>query len=584
MNLKKFTSVLMAATVMATCIVGCGSDSSAANADASANGDATATASGAKTGPNGEKLADEQIANSYIFNVITFDTAQVGDSESGSFFLATCEGLFRENNGELTNAGCESYEVSEDGLTYTFHLRKNKWSDGQEVVASQYVDAVERFLNPDLGCAYAFFGFPLKNGEKYYNGECSFEEVGVKAIDDYTLEYTLEKPEAFFAQKLSYTVYYPIRKDIIEQYGDTYGTDASQVLSCGPFMVEEWTQNQEATLVKNPDYWDAENVFLDEIHLQEVKERATMYQLFEAGQVDHVGGSGDYLEVWDAKAKNGECQLYQAVDVTSGYFGFNTQETCPSGVMQNAKVRKAISYAIDSQEFIDAVYPGRYTAATGIVPSTIKVGDKSFRDYAPEPVGDDYAEYKGNPEKLQELLHEGLKELGKDTDDLSTIKIQYLGYGETTTEKDIEQYIVQCLQDTLGVTVELHVVGDFGLAQSAQIAGEFDLCLLGWGADYNDPMTFIDIFRTDGGSNYGKYSSAAYDGILDQLATEQDNTKRAELYAQAEKMLIYEDAAIKPLYYRDKHTYINNRLQNFQQPLFGGVFEFKNAYVVDTEQ
>ena len=575
---KKLSSIMSIALVGATALTGCGNGGASTK---STTPTSETSNSAEKIGPNGETLAAEQVANGMLFNVITFDTAQVADSESGSFFLATGEGLFRENNGQLENAGCESYEVSEDGLTYTFHLRKNKWSDGVEVVASQYVDAVERVLNPELACAYAFFTFPIKNAEKCYNGEVDFSEVGVKAVDDYTLEFTLEAPEPFFIQKLAYTIFNPIRVDNIEKYGDTYGTDATQVLSCGPFMVEEWTPNQDGILVKNPNYWDAENIFLDEVQLAEISETATQYQLFEAGQLDFVGGIGDYIKQWDEKAANGECQLMTRNAPSSQYMIFNTQENSPSGIMHNAKVRKAISYALDSQAFIDSVYSGRYTASYGLVTPNIVVGDKEYRAEVEEPIKTEYEEYKNNPEKLQALLHEGLKEIGKDTDDLKSITIQFLGYGESTIEKDMEQFVVQRIQDNLGVTVELNIVGDFGLAHSAQLAGEFDLAVQVWGADYNDPMTFIDVFRTGGENNYGKYSSEAFDAILAQLAEEQDNAKRIELYGEAEKILVQQDAALKPLLYRDVHSYVNNRLQNFQMPVFGGKYEFKYAYIVE---
>ena len=579
MKSKKILSMLIVSGLVVSSLAGCGGSSDKSTGGNTAETQKTAQSD--KKGPNGETLASEQVAHGQQFNVITFDTAQVGDAESGSFFLATCEGLFRENKGVIENAGCEKYEVSDDGLTYTFHLRKNKWSDGVEVVASQYKDAVERVLNADLACAYSFFAFPIKNAEKYYNKECGFDQVGVEVVDDYTLKFTLEAPEPYFVDKLSYTVFYPVRVDNIEKYGDTYGTDAMQTLSCGPYMVQEYTANQSTVLVKNPEYWDAENVYLDQIDLQQVDETATQFQLFEAGQLDYVAASGDYLKKWDQAASEGKCQLYTDGDVASQYFAFNTQESCPSGLMQNAKIRKAVAYTFDSQTFIDSVYNSRYTAAYGLVTPNIKVGDKEYRSEVAEPIKEEYSEYANNPEKLKALFHEGLKELGKDTDDLSTITLQFLGYGETTIEKDIEQYVVQRIQDNLGVKVNLNIVGDFGLAHAAQVAGEFDLCMQVWGADYNDPMTFIDIFRTGGSSNYGKYSSEKYDQVLDQLSKEQDNDKRIKLYGDAESILIKDDAAIKPLLYRDKHSYINNRLHGFQYPVFGGKHEFKYAYIVE---
>lgn len=578
MKHKKIIGIVMATILSISGLTAC---SSSENQKSKENSD---TIKEQRVGPKGEKLAQEQVFNGLQLSVITFDVNKVSDGESGTILGATQEGLFRANivNGkeELEPAGCESWEVSENQKVYTFHLRKNKWNDGTEVIAKHYVDSIVRALTKENACSYAFFGFDILNGKKFYNGEVGVEQLGVKAFDDYTLEVTLEEPTPYFLSKLSYTIFYPIRLDVIEQIGDSYGTDYEKIPCNGPFLIESYVNQQSTVLVKNPNYWDKEHVYLEKVNLMAVPEFATQAQLFESKQLDHTGATKDYLKKWREEAKAGKFQMITREDPVVGYFGFNQGNNGPSGLMGNAKIRKAIGYAVNREEFLQTVYE-RLTPAYGFIPTSITCGDKPYREQVEEPIKREVEEYRNHPEKLQALFHEGLKELGKDVDDLSKITLQYVSYEGSSVIREIDEYFKQAIEKTLGVKVDVRIEGDFGLFYSAIDAMEYDFAQFVWAADYNDPMTFVDVFQSDSSNNHCFYKSEKYDALLDKLSGEKDQDKRLKLYQQLEELLLVEDAVISPIYYGDKNTFVHNNVKGLQLPMFGATMEYKRIYKVE---
>lgn len=225
MSKKKLLSLLLAGVLSVTSLVGCGTSS---------NND----------GGKEVKLDADQEMNTVMYNPLTFDSSACYDSETSNILEETQEALTRissvDGKDKIEPAGAESWTTSGDGLEWTFKLRKNKWSDGKEVVASQYVDAVKRLLDPKNGFRYAFFAFDIKNAEEYYNGKAKADDIGVQAPDDYTLKFTLKEATPYFLSKLNYPVFAPIRLDIINQYGDTYGKDYTKTVYSGPFKVESF--------------------------------------------------------------------------------------------------------------------------------------------------------------------------------------------------------------------------------------------------------------------------------------------------------------------------------------------------------
>lgn len=591
MNIKRILSLtLVAVLVLAMAMSGCGGNetsSSTAGTSSAASEPAGSETSTASTNEGGETLAAEQVITLQQPNVATFDSAQTTDAESGTFLAETMEGLFRyryEEDGSsvFEPAGIESYEISDDGLTYTFHLNDNMWSDGQPVTANDYVYAVKRLLNADLACGYAFFAYGIVNAREYEadNAGFDFDQVGVKAIDDKTVEYTLSEPDAQFLFKVGFTCFNPLREDIVEPLGDTYGDDWTQLVYNGPFICTDWTSESEGTLVKNENYWDADSVKLQQINLVYVDEDATRDKLFKEGELYQLGGAGDYLEEYKTMAENGECQyIHRDYSAAAFYNVFNKKTGGISGLMNNAKICAAIGYAIDNVEYCETIY-GRYTPANSYVPADAMLGDQSYRERTgnEELWKADREKYTGNPEALQELFKEGLTELGLQTDDLSQYTVTYICYGDSSRALQIQEYIKQAVESNLGINLELNVCS--GWAQFLTDTKDYtlwDFYQTGWVADYNEPMTYMENWAS---TQSDMWENEEYDALIDEARVTLDEAKRAELYQKAEQML-YDNQVIMPTYFSDVNTFILNSLRGLQIGSIGFGWDAKYAYVVE---
>lgn len=536
------------------------------------------------TGGAGKNAAkdSEQVLNTVYFDVATLDANDVTDNQSSSILNAVQEGLVRiENNGEsdeIVPAGAEKWETSEDGLTWTFHLRKMNWSDGEPVIAKHYVDSFQRILNPDNGFAYSFLAYDIEGAEEYNTGKGSLDAVGVKAVDDYTLEFKLKHPVPYFVSKVSYTTFHPIRLDVIEKLGDKYASEIKDTVYNGPFKIESWDNGNSMVLVKNDTYWDAENVYLEKINMTNIKEFATQAQLFESQELDISGAQTDYIEKWSEQAESGAFQKFTGEEPSVFYLYFNQTSKSANGILANAKIRRAIGLSIDRDVYTKDLV-GRFQSAYGLVPPAVNVGEDKYRDKVQEPLAADSKTYVNNKEKLQELFKEGLKELGLQTDDLSKYELTYLSQGESELQRQRSEWLAQQINGNLGIKINVETQGDWGVYLDIMDKMEYDFTLTGWGADYNDPMTFLDIWVSNGGNNHTGYASTEYDDLLKAVGNEADQEKVTEIYKELENKLIYEDAVISPVYYSDKYSFYQNYVKDIQFPSFGSVYEFKHAYI-----
>lgn len=596
-NKKLLAGILSATLIVSTMLTGCGGGNDSNNTpettestqpdngtESTEDNNADDTKEESNAEPEGEEtLAAEQVLNSFQPSAYQFDTTKVQDAESSTLALATQEGLFRaytEDNGSTTlqEAGCESYELSEDSLTYTFHIRENTWSDGMPVTAQHYADAIYRVLDPETASSYAFFAYGIKNGEAYYNGKAKKKDIGIEVPDDKTLVITLDAPDPTFLNKISYTVFNPIRMDIVEKYGDAYGTSTDQLVFSGPFVIDEWVSEQAAVLLKNESYWDAENVKLTQINLYTVKELSTRDQMFQSDELSHTGASQEYLEQYRQQAEQGEFKYLHRDAAGSLFWLTYNMDGGKSGLMSNAKIRKAVGYALNNKEYVETIY-GRFTPAYSLIPPNIMCGDTLYRESVPELWQSESEQYRNQPEKLQQLFKEGLEELNMDTD-LSKVKLTYLTYGESSLEKQVQEFIKQSVESNLGITLEMQIEGDWGLYSSEVAGKDWDVSLNGWSPDYNDPLTYLDIFVSGGSSNYQRYNNSEYDKLVEQLKSESDLTKRMELSETLETML-RDDVVLTPIYYTDVNTFIHNNVKGLQVPVFGGNFDYKYAYIVE---
>lgn len=562
---RKFISMLGIGLSCMMLLVGCGSK-----------------APGEETQNNTQQMDSEQVLNTIYFQVATLDANDCADAESSAILNQVQEGLVRiENDGEkdkIVPAGAESWETSEDGLTWTFHLRKMDWSDGKPVVAQQYVDSFQRILNPDNGFAYSFLAYDIEGAEEYNTGKGTLDAVGVKAVDDYTLEVKLKHTVSYFVSKVSYAVFHPIRLDIIEKLGDKYASEITNTVYNGPFKIESWDKGNSMVLVKNDTYWDADNVKLQKVNMTNIKEFATQAQLFESQELDISGAQTDYIEKWNERADTGEFQKRTGEAPSSFYLYFNQKSETSNGILKNAKIRKAIGLSVDRDVYTKELV-GRFKSAYGTVPNAISAGDDVYRDKVEEPLASDSKTYVNNKEKLQGLFKEGLKELGLQTDDLSKYELTYLAQGDSELQKQRAEWLAQQISGNLGIKINVKTQGDWGIFLSMMDKMEYDFTMSGWSADYNDPMTFLDIWVSNGGNNHSGYANAEYDKLLLSVYKEKDQDKVTEIYKKLENKLVEEDAVISPIYYSDKYTFYQNYVKGIQFTSFGATYEFKHAYI-----
>lgn len=598
---KKKAALALALTIALTGgLFGCGqsagnSSSGGQSLDQSAAADGSTVINATTNEAPTEELADEQVLNLVYTDLSILDVNDARNSNEFQVLSQVQEGLFRTFTGEdgidrSEYAGATAVDVSEDGLTYTFHLREDaKWSDGEPVTAQNYVDSWIRLADPEKAFSYAFLVTDdIQGAEEYYNGEGTAEDVGVKVIDDYTFEATLKAPNPSFLKKAGMLPLYPIRKDLVdaaEGAGQNWGNDYTLHVFNGPFVISDRVLENSMTLTKNETYWDAEHVYLTQVNLKVVDESSTQAQLVESQQVDILKLSDlEYVDQWQSLVDAGTLDRIISTAPSVTYISFDQHEGAnggPSGLMDNAKVREAITLALDREEYNLLFQNGLSTPAYGLVPNGITVGDTEYRAYAGDILlEDDKVALAADPAALKALFEEGMKEEGVEGT-AEDVTLTTMNYSPSTLDNNIYEWYVQQLETKLGVKVEVVTYPDVTGWKEARDAYEYDFYTMGWFGDYDDPANFLGLFVTDNGYArfMGGYSNTEYDELIAKANASQDNQERLEFFKQAEEILLT-DGGVNPLYYQNAQIYKQSYVKNVSFPLFGADFEFSRAYIV----
>lgn len=491
----------------------------------------------------------------------TLDPQKATDEVSITVLNAVLEGLVRYNKDGKIEKGsglAKDWKISDDGLTYTFYLRDAKWSDGNPITAYDFEYAWKRALDPKTGSQYAYQLYYIKGAEEYNSGKGSADQVGVKALDDKTLQVTLKAPAPQFLGLTSFVTYLPLEKSVYEKYGDKVGSDPSTMVFSGPFIIKEWNHEQNIVLEKNPNYWDKDNVKLDKINFSMIKDNNSLVQNYDTGALDSIFIPGDYI---DKYKDSPEFHTYALATVW--YLQFNNKDK----IFKNANIRKAFTLAVNRELFVKEVMKNGSIPAEAVVPPGIPGYNGDFRSEA----GPGY--FKDNDvAQAKEYLQKGLQELGLSK--LPTIK--FLA-GDTDTAKKYSVALQQMWNQALGVQVEIQNVA-FKVRLDMMDRGDYQIVLAGWGADYNDPMTFLDMWETNNGNNTAFYSNPEYDKLIEQAKVNGDPKSRVEEMIQAEKILM-KDMPIGPLWFQARAYVVKPYVKNLYFPAFGPDWEMKWTYI-----
>ncbi|ASS75881.1 hypothetical protein CIG75_13565 [Tumebacillus algifaecis] len=542
MNTKKWLTIGLSVSMLAGVLAGCSSSE--------------------KTGGTDKEKQEEQILNLVLGDELpTMDVSKATDNLAFTLFSNVNEGLVRlDKNGKAEEGLAKKWEISKDGLTYTFHLRDGiKWSNGDPVTAHDFEYSWKRTLNPDTGAQYAFMVAWVKGGTAYNDGKGKAEDVGVKAINDKTLEVKLENPLPFFIEQMAFPTFFAQNQKFVEAAGDKYGSEADKVLYNGPFVMKDWTHEQSAVLVKNESYWDAKKVKLTQVNYQIVKDSNASVNLYEAGQVDRAQLLRDHVDNY--KGKPG---YVEQPDLASGYLSYNQNEKA----LQSAKVRQALTWAVDWESFADVIYHNGSKAPTGFTP--FGTSDGQGGDFA-KNVGN-LLKSKENAPKAKDTLAAGLKEVGLDNFPKIKLMIDEGDIGRKSGE-----YIKEQWRKNLGIEVDLEPL-PFKLRLQKQKAHDYGISLGVWIADYNDPMTFLDLFTTGGGINYGNWSNKEYDALIKKAQSEPDPKRRINILQDAEKLLIQE-MPIGPTNFRSRAYVTKPYVKNFVWRSFAIEYDLKETYI-----
>ncbi|MEC2055860.1 peptide ABC transporter substrate-binding protein [Peribacillus psychrosaccharolyticus] len=485
----------------------------------------------------------------------TMDSSLAHDNVSFTVLSNVNEGLYRLGKAsEPELAMAKDDQVSEDGLVHTYTIRDANWSNGDPVTAADFVFAWQRVFKETGQYGSMFETANILNASEIVTGEKQADTLGVKALDEKTLEVTLTTPNALLGQLLTFPTFLPQNQKFVESQGEKYALEADNLLYNGPFILSEWKHDASWKYQKNTKYWDADTVKLDEVNVFVVKEAATQLNLYDTNKVDSINLSSASVDQY-----KDDKDFITLADSEIFFLRFNHNHKA----LGNKNIRRAIDMSWDKQAHVDRILNNGSLALYGLVP----------KNFSTSPTGKDFRELNGelnhgDIKEAQAYLAKGLKEIGQDSVDI-TLTVSAVEGNDKTAE-----YLKNQLEKNLPqVKIKLKLV-PVEQRYELESALEYEMVISAWGPDYIDPMTYIGMWVTKGSANRMDYSNPKYDALVKNISSEEDTTKRYEMMLEAEKML-FEDAAIAPLYQRGLAVLQRSTINGLVRHPSGPDFSFK---------
>ena len=531
--MKKRILPLLLTAAMVAGLAGCGSSAAKETTAASDNNQTTAesTEAGSTTG---EKILKVQVGP----DPETVDPALNSAIDGGNMILHAFEGLLTlDENGQLKEGQAESWETSEDGLTWTFHLRDGlKWSDGTDLTAKDFVYSWQRVCDPNVAAPYAETVLGMVKGyDEAVAGDIT--KLDVQAPDEKTVVVNLANPCSYFGELAAFATLNPVQQATVEANGDAWATSADTYISNGPFMMTEWVPGSHITFSKNPNYWNAEAIKLDKLEFELIEDSNAAYSAYTSGEVDMIKD----VPTEEIPSLQGNDDFHVEPIIGTYYVSLNLQKE----YFQDARVRKALSLAIDRNYVANTLMQGTYSPASSIVgPGWLDTDGSSFAENANG--GTPYIDndnFDANLEEAKKLLEEAGYPNGEGFP-----QIEY-----TTNDAGYHKVVAEYLQQAwaaIGIDLKVNIV-EWASFTPMRRNGEFDVARNGWVGDYTDPSNILELFCTTNGNNDGKYTNADFDAAIEDSRVTTDATTRSADLHNAEDTLM-NDAGCSPIaYYND---------------------------------
>ena len=488
------------------------------------------------SGTSGSAESDGlQVVVQFDADLNTMDHSIATDSNSFIMQRMCLAGLTAlGTDGEYHPELAESWTISDDGLLYTFFINEEAtWSDGTPVTADDFVFAWQRLANPDTASEYAFIleTMHVRNASQVIDGELPVEELGIREVDDKTLEVELEMPCSFMLTLLDFPSLYALNRNFYETHAETYAQSPEDMLFSGRYAMTDWQQGNEYTFTRREDYFDLDEDAADTVVFKFIQDTQSAMLAWQQGDIDVVRLQSEQVDQY-----KGEPGFTNKMTNSMWYLQINFAKT----PFENKNLRAAIAYAIDRETIVNDVLKNGSTAAEGFIP----------KNFATSPEGVDFREEAGvisvyDPDLASDYYAKAVEEIGND------VTFELL-FEDSEASKAVAENLQSQLQNSCpGLTVTLNSKPKKTRIEMMDDQ-EFEVVLTRWGPDYMDAQTFMDLFVSDSQiGNYGQYSSSSYDALVKSAGSGEDAAdaqKRWENYIEAEKILVTEDYAIVPVY------------------------------------
>ena len=516
---------------------------------------------------SGNLAAEQKISISSPAPISTLDTTQTTDKNTFTMAQHLFEGLYRFDDDSATvPALAKDVKISDDGRKYHFTLREGiKWSNGEPITAQDFVYSWKKLVTPATIGQNAYLLDSVKNSFEIRNGEKSVDELGISAPNDKEFIVELKQAQPSFLAVVSIAWLAPQNQKFVEAQGKDYALDSEHLLYSGPFTLANWDATSDTwTLKKNPEYYDADQVKLEEVAVSTIKEDNTGINLYQANELDLVRINGQYVQQYQD-----DPGYVSHPDVANYFLDFNKKEGTP---LANVHLRKAIGQAIDKEALTQSVLNDGSKPLNGLIQSKLYANpetDEDFRAYSGEYL-------KNDVKKAQAEWTKAQADVGKK------VKLSLLA-ADTDQGKRIAEYVQSQLQENLpGLEITISSQPSNNVNQSRR-EKNYELSLSGWIAGSSELDSYFNLYAGESSYNYGNYHNAKYDQLVEDARTINANNPEKQFaeYKEAEDILLNQDAAQVPLYQSASNYLINPKLKGISYHLYGDYFHLRNAYLTE---